>query len=144
MNAPRQSKQVKDYERALGRDPHSLANRLKLAAALRDVGRRAEAGDLVRSVALEYRAAGRLVQALAVCRSLLELDPDDFATRTLQTELDAMRTGAPGEDPTHHSEGIGRIALPLRADAAPPFERADEAEERDDIDDTAPVRPWLS
>jgi hypothetical protein len=64
-------------------------------------------------VALEYQRQGRLVQALAVCRSTLELAPDDFPTRVLLGEIEDARTGAAGEEPT-------RLAGDRSADAPLP------------------------
>ncbi|HEX4454468.1 MAG TPA: cyclic nucleotide-binding domain-containing protein [Kofleriaceae bacterium] len=74
-------------EKRLEKEPGNLPLRITLAGALRDAGRRAEAVELYRSVALAYRAQSRNQQAIAVCRSILELAPDDPACRTLFAEL---------------------------------------------------------
>ena len=111
---------VKELERHAAREPENLAVRLRLAAALRVVGRREEGTALVRSVAASYHVEGRLAQALAVCRSLLELEPDDMATRALFVELEAMRTGASPEEPTRLDDGTGRRPAPLPVVEADP------------------------
>ncbi|HEY1548273.1 MAG TPA: cyclic nucleotide-binding domain-containing protein [Kofleriaceae bacterium] len=74
-------------EKRLEKEPGNLPLRITLAAALRDAGRSAEAVELYRSVALAYRAQSRNQQAIAVCRSILELAPDDPACRMLLVEL---------------------------------------------------------
>jgi hypothetical protein len=93
-------KLVKDYEQKLQRDPGNVVTRLKLAAALRELGQVGEALRQYRAVAETYHRDGRLLQALAVCRSALEIDPNDFETRTLYQVIDAARTGAPEEEST--------------------------------------------
>ena len=122
-------KQLRELERLAAREPGNLALRLRLAAALRSAGRTDEGTALVRSVAAAYHAEGRLVQALAVCRSLLEIEPGDLATQALFTEIEAARTGAPGEEPTHWDDGTGRrqisTQLPI-VEAAPEDYEIDE------------------
>jgi CRP-like cAMP-binding protein len=145
-------RQVRDAERALERDPGNLALRLRLAAALRAAGRHHDALDVYRSVAVAYQREGRLLQALAVCRSILELAPDDLETNVLHGELEAARTGAPGEEPTRHDDGAGRRhrtpAAPPTPPATPPPPAPDApGEDEVDFDDeetrTPPVLPPL-
>ena len=83
-------KLVKEYARAVERDPNNLAARLKLAAALRDVGRAGEASSHTLHVARAYRARGRLQQALAVCRGALDVDAKDLAARQLADEIELL------------------------------------------------------
>jgi hypothetical protein len=100
---------VRDAERALEREPQNLVLRLKLAAALRAAGRPFDAVDVYRSVAVAYQKEGRLLQALAVCRSILELAPEDLETHVLMGELEAARTGgASAEEPTQYDDGTRR------------------------------------
>ncbi|HKA91738.1 MAG TPA: cyclic nucleotide-binding domain-containing protein [Haliangiales bacterium] len=93
-------KLVKEYEQKLQRDPGNVVTRLKLAATLRELGQVGEALRQYRAVAETYHREGRLLQALAVCRSALEIDPNDFETRTMYQVIDAARTGAPEEEST--------------------------------------------
>jgi Cyclic nucleotide-binding domain len=74
-------------EKRLEKEPGNLPLRITLAGALRDAGRTGQAVELYRSVALAYRAQSRNQQAIAVCRSILELAPDDPACRALLAEL---------------------------------------------------------
>ncbi len=68
---------IRDLERELKKEPGNLAVRLQLAAAYREGLRTHEALELYRSVARAYAEQGRNGQAAAVCRSALELAPED-------------------------------------------------------------------
>jgi Cyclic nucleotide-binding domain len=94
-------------EKRLEKEPGNLPLRVTVAGALREAGRTAEAIELYRSVALAYRAQGRKQQAIAVCRSILELAPDDPACRALLGEL---------MDPTTPPPVPGVLAKPVKAD----------------------------
>jgi len=106
---------LRDATRAAQREPANLVLRLRLAAALCETGQLPDALDLYRSVAVAYQGEGRLVQALAVCRSVLALAPDDFTTRALLADLEEARTGAAGEEPTRLSLDVPvpRVQPPL-------------------------------
>src|SRR5690606_17269645 len=82
---------VKELEKQLRKDPDNLVLRLRLAAALRELGRVEQAVQLYRSVAVQYHADGRLAQAIAVCRSVLELEPAQRETQALLAELESMQ-----------------------------------------------------
>ncbi len=84
-------KLLKELERALRQDPENLVLRLKVAAAMREVGRRDEAVAMYRSVAVAYHKQNRLAQAIAVCRSVLEIEPSQRETQALLAELDIAR-----------------------------------------------------
>jgi cAMP-dependent protein kinase regulator len=125
-------KAVREAERALEQDPANLALRLRLASALRAANRHFDALDVYRSVAVAYQKEGRLLQALAVCRSILELAPDDLETNVLLQELEAARTGgSPGEEPTRHDDGHRLPLAPQPEVAVGP----------DDFEDDEPVTP---
>lgn len=78
---------LKSYAGALRQDPGNLVLRLKLAFVLRELGRKDEAVDMYRNVALAYAQEGRLVQAMAVCKGILEIDPQHSDTQALLAEL---------------------------------------------------------
>jgi hypothetical protein len=82
-------------EKRLEKEPGNLPLRVTVAGHLRDAGRTAEAVELYRSVAVAYRGQGRNQQAIAVCRSILELAPDDTACRALLFELTDPTTPPP-------------------------------------------------
>lgn len=132
---------VRDAERAAEQDPTNLSLRLRLAAALRAAGRHHDALDVYRGVAVAYQKQGRLLQALAVCRSILELAPDDLETNVLEQELETARTGgAPGEEPTRHDDGH---RLPLPASPVDVEEVAEVAPDDFDFDDPITTPPSL-
>lgn len=85
---------LKELEKRLQHEPGNLGLRVMLASAYRDVARLNEAIDLYRSVAIAYRDQGRVQQAIAVCKSVLELAPNDVASKALLAQL------APSAAPT--------------------------------------------
>jgi hypothetical protein len=74
---------LKELEKRLKTEPDNLGLRVMLAGAMREAGRSTEAVELYRSVALAYRDQGRQQQAIAVCRSILEIAPDDPGCQAL-------------------------------------------------------------
>ena len=78
---------LRELERRLEEEPENLGLRVAVAAALREAGRDADAVELYRSAAIAYREQGRAPQAIAVCRSLLEIAPDDARGRALLATL---------------------------------------------------------
>src|SRR5258708_38000752 len=67
---------LKELEKRLRDEPGNLGLRVLVAGALHEAGRREDAVELYRSVAIAYRGQGRPQQAIMVCRSILELAPD--------------------------------------------------------------------
>jgi hypothetical protein len=89
---------LKELERRLRDEPENLGLRVMVASALHEAGRRGEAAELYRSVAIAYRDQGRPQQAILVCRRVLELAPDDGACKALLASLLAAQA-APRESP---------------------------------------------
>jgi hypothetical protein len=79
---------LRELERRLEEEPENLGLRVAVAAALCEAGRRADAVELYRSAAIAYREQGRAQQAIAACRGLLEIAPDDARGRALLAALD--------------------------------------------------------
>jgi CRP-like cAMP-binding protein len=113
-------KLLKDLERALKQDPDNLVLRLKVAAALREVGRRDDAVAMYRSVAVAYHKQGRLAQAIAVCKSVLEIEPSQRETQALLAELDAARQSKEAVPPFQAAELAPPGTRPRRGTAPPP------------------------
>jgi CRP-like cAMP-binding protein len=88
-------KRVKQLAEALKLEPGSIPKRLELAAALREVGKPVEAIDLYRGVAEAYAADGRLVQAMAVCKGILEIDREHRDTLEMLADLANRRAARP-------------------------------------------------
>ena len=78
---------LKELEKRLEKEPANLGLRVTVAGLLREAGRSVEAVELYRSVAIAYRDQGRRHQAIAVCRSILEIAPEDVACLGLLASL---------------------------------------------------------
>ena len=98
------SRALKDAEKRLKAEPNNLGLRVQVAGLMREAGRSTEAVELYRSVALAYRDQGRKNQAIMVCRSILEIAPDDVACNALLSQLagevPAPRSSAPSIPPS--------------------------------------------
>jgi hypothetical protein len=133
-------KRLSAAQQAVAREPENLVLRLKLAAALRAADRLHDALDVYRLVAVAYQREGRLLQALAVCRSILELAPEDLETHVLLGEIEAARTGGAGDEPTRHDDGARRSGL-LPLPEAPVVDVGPDEFDYDDADEpTGPKR----
>jgi hypothetical protein len=129
------SARLKELEKRLKQEPGNLGLRVTLAGALREAGRSNEAVELYRSVALAYRDQNRLQQAVAVCRSILQIAPDDVACQGLLGSLQerlAPRppTAPPVRPPTVPPEpkrrsSMGGVADPTPLPRAIPYHVAD-------------------
>ncbi len=99
-------KRVKELAEALKREPGSVPKRLELAAALRESGKPVEAIDLYRRVAEAYAEEGRLVQAMAVCKGILEIDSEHRDTLEMLADLANKRAARPrGEAELRREDG---------------------------------------
>jgi CRP-like cAMP-binding protein len=97
-------RRLKELAAALKAEPGSIPKRLELAAVLREAGRPAEAIDLYRGVAEAYAEDGRLVQAMAVCKGILDIDPEHRDTLEM---LAALATRKQARPPTATVSRIG-------------------------------------
>ncbi len=79
---------LRELEQRLEREPDNLPLRVTLAGKLREANRADDAVEHYRKVAIAYRSQGRAQQALAVCKSILELAPDDIAIHALVADLE--------------------------------------------------------
>ncbi len=87
-------RRLKELAAALKAEPGSIPKRLELAAVLREAGRPAEAIDLYRGVAEAYAEDGRLVQAMAVCKGILDIDPEHRDTLEMLAALAHARSSS--------------------------------------------------
>ena len=81
-----------ELEHRLEREPDNLLLRVAVAGELRAANRPDAAVEHYRKVAIAYRSQGRAQQALAVCKDILELAPDDIAIYALVADLEARMT----------------------------------------------------
>jgi CRP-like cAMP-binding protein len=109
VGGPRDIKRrLKELAAALKAEPGSIPKRLELAAALREAGRPLDAIDLYRGVAEVYAEDGRLVQAMAVCKGILDIDPDHRDTLEMLATLAARREHGARRAPATLSHVGGR------------------------------------
>jgi CRP-like cAMP-binding protein len=135
--SPRRLKRLlKEYARALREDPGNLVLRLKLAFVLRELGRNAEAIDMYRNVAVAYAQGGRLVQAIAVCKGILEIDPAHSETQALLAEL-AHEQGARQQTGTIRIQEIDGRWIAVPAPLADPDLSSDYVDDSEDTSDDA-------
>jgi CRP-like cAMP-binding protein len=127
---------LKEYARALREDPGNLVLRLKLAFVLRELGRSDEAIDMYRNVAVAYAQSGRMVQAMAVCKGILEIDPAHSETQALLAEL-AHEQGARQQTGTIRIQEVDGRWIAVPAPLADPDLSRDYVDDSEDTSDDA-------
>jgi hypothetical protein len=114
---------LKDAEKRLKQEPNNLGLRVQVAGMMREAGRSLEAVELYRSVALAYRDQGRTQQAIAVCRSILEIAPEDSACQgllaILQQRGSSARLPPAAQAPQPRSRPSSQTPLPRPAPVEP-------------------------
>ncbi|HEX7838229.1 MAG TPA: tetratricopeptide repeat protein, partial [Kofleriaceae bacterium] len=90
---------LKELEKRLRDEPDNLGLRVLVAGAQHEAGRRDDAVELYRSVAIAYRDQGRPQQAITVCRRILEIAPDDAPCHALLAALLASQPAPRGSPP---------------------------------------------
>jgi CRP-like cAMP-binding protein len=83
--------QLREYSQSLREKPGDLQLRLKLAEVLRLMGRDTEAISLYGSVAWSHAVSGNLVQAIMLCKLILELAPEHEQTQEMLAKLYASK-----------------------------------------------------
>ncbi|HEY5946890.1 MAG TPA: hypothetical protein VIV40_15410, partial [Kofleriaceae bacterium] len=114
---------LKDAEKRLKNEPTNLGLKVQVAGMMREAGRSLEAVELYRSVALAYRDQGRTQQAIAVCRSILEIAPEDAACQGLLGMLQQRSSSvkAPTKPPVNQEPARPRTEQAvMRASPMPP------------------------
>ncbi|HEX3766156.1 MAG TPA: cyclic nucleotide-binding domain-containing protein [Kofleriaceae bacterium] len=140
---------LKELEQRLRHEPDNLGLRVMVAGALHEAGRRADAVELYRSVAVAYRDQGRPQQAITVCRSILELAPDDAACQELLAALlanppaprGAAPLARPSPSPLPVRPSPSPLPRPSTPDAGASADRTDRTDRTERQDPGAPVRP---
>jgi CRP-like cAMP-binding protein len=96
------------YREVLAADPRDLASRQKLAETLRKAGEDAGAIAAYREVADAFARDGLLIKAIAICKVILELDPDHGDTQSMLAGLYGRK---------HVEAPAPRLAAPLQGEA---------------------------
>ncbi|MCU1280224.1 MAG: cyclic nucleotide-binding protein [bacterium] len=135
-------RRLKELAAALKVEPGSIPKRLELAAVLREAGRPADAIDLYRGVAEAYAEDGRLVQAMAVCKGILDIDREHRDTLEMLAELATKKQQRPptatvsqvggrwvaeptGERQARHDDELSRAGVERTPSAQRLFAEAD-------------------
>jgi CRP-like cAMP-binding protein len=108
-------------------DPRDVGTRQKLADTLRRAGRIPEAIDTYRDVADRFARDGLLIKAIAISKTILELDPDHVETQHALAELYAQRAQNEGARPpprTMMVQAMKAVAAPAPSPPPPPPEDA--------------------
>jgi CRP-like cAMP-binding protein len=87
------------YREVADADVRDVASRQKLADTLRRAGRVPEAIHAYRQVADRFAKDGLLIKAIAISKTILELDPQHVETQAALAELYAQRAHAEGARP---------------------------------------------
>ena len=80
------------FREILRADPRDVASCQKLADVLRRGGEIAEAVERYAQVAERFARDGLLIKAIAICKTILELDPEHVATQRQLADLYAKRS----------------------------------------------------
>jgi hypothetical protein len=122
---------LKELEKRLATEPDNLGLRVQVAGLMREAGRSVEAVELYRSVALAYRDQGRIQQAIAVCRSVLDIAPDDAACQGLLSSLQAPSASEPFRRVSRNSIDETPLPRPIPHHVADPTSQRYKVSERD-------------
>ena len=110
------------FREILRADPRDLATCQKLADVLRRGGEIAEAVERYAEVAERFARDGLLIKAIAICKTILELDPEHVITQRQLAELYSKRSIADaGRAPVRPA-----MAAPAPRSPAPPRPSADK------------------
>jgi len=122
------------YREAVRGDEKDVGTRQKLAEVLRRAGRTPEAIEVYGEVADRWARDGLLIKAIAISKTILELDPDHVATQSVLADLYARRAAAEGARPPARTvvmSALRAVEPPARPQAiVPPPPPASDAEER--------------
>ncbi|MBK9517158.1 MAG: cyclic nucleotide-binding domain-containing protein [Anaeromyxobacter sp.] len=101
------------YREVLQADPRDVGLRQKLAEVLRRSGQVAEAVARYAEVAERFARDGLLIKAIAICKTILELDPRHEATQALLADLYGRRAAADGQrSPARTIMGLPGVVFP--------------------------------
>ena len=106
------------FREALKGDPRDVATRQKLAEVLRRAGRTDEAVEAYRAVADRFAHDGLLIKAIAISKTILELDPEHEETQAALAGLYGRRAAAESARPPARTVMMAAVRQPPAA--APP------------------------
>lgn len=121
------------FREAADADPRDAGTRQKLAESLRRGGRIPEAIQAYQEVADRFAQDGLLIKAIAISKTILELDPEHVETQAALAELYARRAQGEAARPAPRTlmvQAMKAVAAPppaAAAPAAPPPRPVDDA-----------------
>lgn len=118
MTSQRLRKYLTYYQNLLRDDPEHIEARLRLAAIFRDMGRKAHAIDEYATASRLLAREGLALEAIAACKTILELDPQHTQTQLFLARMYAQAPEIAGQNAriARPVQGAVRAAQP----AAPP------------------------
>jgi CRP-like cAMP-binding protein len=109
------------YREVVEADPKDLATRQKLAEVLRRAGEIADAIEEYKIVADRFARDGLLIKAIAICKTILELDPQHVETQAALADLYSRRQASDAARPPVRQTLMMAVAsAPATAPAQPP------------------------
>ncbi len=112
------------YREILQADPKDVGVLQKLAEVLRRAGEVAQAVECYADVAERFAKDGLLIKAIAICKTILELDPRHEATQAMLAGLYGKRAASEGTRPPPRTMMALRAVVP--PPQAPPPEPSEE------------------
>jgi len=91
-------KELKDLQQKAAKEPKNIRLRIRIADLLEKMGRRSEAVEAYRNASEEYARQGLLIQAIALNKIILRLDPSKTKIHDQIADLYAQ-WGRAGEEP---------------------------------------------
>src|SRR5512145_485788 len=107
------------YREVVEADPKDLASRQKLAEVLRRAGAIEEAIEEYKAVADRFARDGRLIKSIAICKTILELDPQHVATQQALADLYSRRQASDAARPPVRQTLMMAVAAAPAAGAPP-------------------------
>ena len=114
------------YRELLGADPRDVASRQKLAEVLRRAGEVAQAVEVYAQVAERFARDGPLIKAIAICKTILELDPRHESTQRTLAQLYGRKAAADAARPPPRTvfvpAAVAPPVVPATSDLPPELE----------------------
>jgi len=111
------------YREVLQADPRDVATRQRLAEVLRRAGEVAQAVEVYGQVAERFARDGLLIKAVAICKTILELDPSHGTTQRMLAGLYGRKVAADGARPPPRTTFLRAVAPIASEPPEPEVER---------------------